>query len=41
MSVLLSLLGHSTQLIMEGNGNLGFEEFLLLLGTRHTMLIVS
>jgi hypothetical protein len=34
-------LGDSAQLIMEGNGDFGFEEFLLLFRSRHTFSIVS
>ena len=37
----LLFFGHSLQFIMEGNGNFGFEEFLLLFGTCHTRPIVS
>jgi hypothetical protein len=37
----LLFFGHSPQFIMEGNGNFGFEEFLLLFGTGHTRPIVS
>ena len=37
----LFLLGYSAQLILQGYRDFGSEESLLLLGTDHTMLIVS